>query len=135
MPVIGARVPPEGPAAVLRDWDAARAAAWAAGDPVALEALYVGGSEAGRRDVRLLGSYAARGLRVSGLRFQRLAVRVLADRDALLRLEVVERLLPATVRGGSVVRRLPAGQPVRRVIELRRVQDTWRVTQVTMTSR
>jgi len=121
---------PDPGAAVLREWDAARAAAWAAGDPVALGALYLPGAAAGRRDVRLLHTYLARGLRVNGLQFQRLQVRVLAQDADLLRLDVVERLLPASVRSGSVLRRLPAGQPVRRVVELRRVGDSWRVASV-----
>lgn len=115
---------------MLREWDAARAAAWAAGDPAALGALYLPGAAAGRRDVRLLRSYLARGLQVDGLRFQRLRIRVLVQDDDLLRVDVVERLLPASVRSGAVVRRLPAGQPVRRVVELRRVGDSWRVAAV-----
>lgn len=130
-PVVAPTVPSDGPASVLRDWDVAREAAWAAGDPVALGALYVAGAQAGRRDVRLLASYAARGLRVTGLRFQRLAARVLVDDGAVLRLDVVERLMSATVHGSAGVRRLPAGQPVRRLIELRRVQGAWRVARVT----
>lgn len=121
---------PDPAAAVLRDWDVARAAAWAAGDPAALGALYLPGAAAGQRDVRLLRTYLARGLRVNGLQFQRLQIRVLAQDDDLLRLDVVERLLPASVRSGSVVRRLPAGQPVRRVVELRRVGGSWRVAAV-----
>ncbi len=80
--------------------------------------------------MRLLRSYLERGLRVSGLQYQRLRVRVLVRDDALLRLEVVERLLPASVRSGSDVRRLPAGQPVRRVVELRRLGGSWRVAAV-----
>lgn len=122
--------PPDPAADVLREWDAARAAAWAAGDAAALRALYLPGAEAGRRDVRLLRSYLERGLRVSGLQYQRLQIRVLVRDDALLRLEVVERLLPASVHRGSEVRRLPAGQPVRRVVELRRLGSSWRVAAV-----
>jgi hypothetical protein len=121
---------PDDPATVLRTWDEARSDAWAAGDAAALGALYVSGSAVGRRDVGLLRSYDRRGLRVSGLRFQRLAVRVLADDTGVLRLEVVERLLPARVSDGAVDRRLPGGQPVRRVIELRQVQGAWRVARV-----
>jgi hypothetical protein len=121
---------PAVPHTVLRDWDTARAGAWADGDPAALSALYLPGSAAGLRDVRLLRSYAARGLRVSDLRMQRLAVRVLVEDGTRLRLEVVERLLGAQVRHGAAVRRLPTGQPVRRVIELRLVDGVWKVARV-----
>jgi hypothetical protein len=40
--------------AVLRAWDERRAAAWAAGDPAALEELYAAGSAAGAEDDRLV---------------------------------------------------------------------------------
>lgn len=128
-------LPVDGPqettaSSVLREWDDDRAAAWAAGDAGALGALYAPGSSAGIRDVRSLRAYADRGLRVTGLRFQRLAVRVLVRQERLLRLEVVERLLPVSVHDDSVVRRLPAGQPTRRVIELRRVDGSWLVGRV-----
>lgn len=127
----GATVPraPD-PGAVLRDWDAARAAAWAAADPAALRDLYLPGSSAGRRDLRSLQAYADRGLRVTGLRMQRLAQRVLILTDARLRLEVVERLAGAVVEDGSAVRRLPTGQPVRRVIDLRRDGAVWKVASI-----
>src|SRR5690349_11286330 len=49
------------PAAVLAEWDAARAAAWAAGDAEALAGLYVDGSRTGAADTRLLRHYRARG--------------------------------------------------------------------------
>jgi len=118
------------PWGVLRDWDDARAEAWAAADVGALRALYLPASQAGVRDVRALQAYADRGLRVTGIRWQRLSARVLARQEALLRVEVVERLVGASVAHGSVVRRLPVGQPSRRVIELRYVDGTWRVGRV-----
>ena len=51
---------------VLHAWDAAREEAWAASDPVALRALYVKRSGAGRADLRLLRDYAARGSSYAG---------------------------------------------------------------------
>ncbi len=118
---------PRDPLGVLQDWDEARAAAWAGGDAEALAALYLPGSRAGLRDVRSLRAYAVRGLRVSGIHLQRLAARVLVRDEALLRVEVVERVLSAAVDDGAVVRRLPAGQPSRRVVELRYVDGAWLV--------
>ncbi len=131
----GASAVATSPLDVLRDWDEARAEAWAARDADALRALYVPGSMTGIRDVRSLLAYAGRGLRVSGIRLQRLSARVLAHQDTLLRLEVVERLLGANVDDGSVVRRLPAGQPSRRILELRYLDGAWVVGRVRFAAR
>lgn len=126
------------PLAVLRTWDAARSAAWSAADPVALAALYLPGSTSGRRDVALLESYRERGLRVAGIRMQRLVARVLVRDRVRMRVEVVERLLASRVEsidGGNRPRLLPAGQPRRRTIELRRLGGAWLVAEVQVVSR
>ncbi len=61
--------------AALRDWDAARAAAWRSGDIDRLAALYVGRSRAGRRDVAMLARWNERGARVEDLSTQVLGCR------------------------------------------------------------
>jgi hypothetical protein len=101
---------------LLRDWDARRAEAWAAGDVPAVRRLYVPGSRTGRRDSAALAAYADRGLRVTGVRHQLLAVDVLARTDRRVTLRVTDRLSRAVARGprGPVV--LPRDRP-----------STWRV--------
>lgn len=84
-------------AAVLRDWDRARAEAWRDGDIRALNALYA--DDAGARDVGLLRRYVDRGYRVHGLRTQLLSIDILRrERDAWW-LRVTDRLA-----GGVAVR-------------------------------
>lgn len=81
--------------AVLRDWDAARAAAWRAGDVGALRGLYLPGSRAGERDTAMLRQWAARGLVVRGMAMQVLAVELLARTDRRIVLLVTDRLARA----------------------------------------
>jgi hypothetical protein len=119
--------------AVLHDWDARRADAWATGDPAALSRLYTAASAAGRADVRLLQRYRARGLVVRGLRMQVLRVRVLVARPDRLRLEVTDRLSAATAVRASdraAGRRLPVDRPSTHELLLRRVDGTWLMVRV-----
>ena len=69
-------VPPPAAVAALTAWDDGRARAWASADPAALASLYAAGSVAGRRDVRMLRRWRARGLRVERLRTQLITVEV-----------------------------------------------------------
>jgi len=62
--------------AILRDWDAARARAWASGDVTALLELYAPGSAAGAHDAAMLTAYVDRGLVVEGMRTQVMAASV-----------------------------------------------------------
>jgi hypothetical protein len=118
-------------AEVLHGWDRRRAAAYAAGSPDDLRSLYVAGSAAGRSDVRLLRGYRARGFRVVGLRMQTLSLRVLAERPALLALEVTDRLAGAVAVSGGVRVRLPRDRPdTRRVTLVRGPGARWRVERV-----
>lgn len=123
--------PPRG-LAVLTAWDQARATAWAAGDPGALSALYVPGSVAGQRDVALLGTYAARGLRVVGMTRQVLRAQVLVDRPGLIRIDLTDRLAAAAAERPEepVAVPLPSTMPRRRVVELRRVRGRWLMARV-----
>lgn len=118
---------------VLRDWDRARAAAYAHGDVAALRRLYLGRSAAGRADARLLRRYLARGLRVEGMRTQLLELCVLDHGPRRLRLRVVERLVGAEAvhRRTGLRQPLPHAAADERVVELRRTPDgAWRVAGV-----
>ena len=125
-----ARTPAADPLAVLHAWDASRAQAWERGDPVGLAALYVAGSGVGAEDVALLQRYRARGVRLSGMRMQVLAARVVVRGTGRLRVVVVERFAGATATRGTATWSLPAGVPVRRVVELRRPAGRWQVAVV-----
>lgn len=115
--------------AVLASWDARRAAAWAADDPVALRSLYASRSRAAAADLRLLARWRDAGWRVSDLRSQVLAVAVVRATDDRLLLRVVDR-----VAGGRVVERagggsttLPGTSATARLVDLRRRGPTWQV--------
>lgn len=116
--------------AVLHAWDDRRAAAWARGDVDLLRRLYVAGSRTGRADVAMLRAYADRGLRVTGLRTQVLAVAVRSRAPARMVLRVTDRLAGGVVRGGGRPLALPADRPTARVVALRRVDGRWRVVEV-----
>ncbi len=117
---------------VLHAWDARRADAWAAGSPVRLRALYVSGSAAGEADVRLLRRYRARGLRVTGMRTQVLALHVLEQRPHRRRVEVSDRLAGAVVVGAGRRTALPRDAASTRVVTLVQAPGgRWRVAAVT----
>lgn len=116
---------------VLRGWDRRRAQAWSDGDPAALRRLYVAGSAAGRRDVRMLRRYRDRGLRVEGLETQLVRVALVEEEPDRLLLDVVDRVTAAEVVGEGLRRALPQDQPSRRIVELRRQDGSWLVGEVT----
>ena len=99
--LVGEAVPaasPDGALALLRSWDERRAAAWSAGDPRALAALYRPGSRTGAHDVAMLRRWVARGLVVRDLAVQVHHVRVVGRAPGRFVLEVVDR-----VAGGRAV--------------------------------
>lgn len=116
--------------AVLADWDRRRAAAWAGGDPAALARLYLPGSRAGRSDVAMLERWRARGLRVTGLRMQVLAVSVRGVRGARWELEVTDRVAGGTAVGADGAVSLPRDGWSTRRIALERYGGQWRVASV-----
>lgn len=118
------------PLRVLHEWDAARSLAWEHADPVALEGLYLPRSTAGVEDVALLKRYAARGVRLRGIRMQVLSARIVVKRETRMQLVVVERFAGAHAETASGARSLPAGRPVRRIIDLRRYSGRWLVAAV-----
>ena len=117
----------DGPAAVLREWDARRAVAWAAGDLAALRSLYVAKSTAGERDVARLARWLDQRLRVGRLEMQVLRVRVLDERRGVLRLAVTDRIARAETTSGL---RLPGDAPSTWRITMRRVDGEWKVAAV-----
>ncbi len=115
---------------VLRAWDRRRARAWALDDPAALRALYLPGSSTGRRDVAMLAAYHRRGLEVTTMRRQVLAVRVRDRAPRTLSLVVTDRLVEARVAGGGLRAVLPRSRPATRRIVLRHERAGWRVEEV-----
>jgi len=130
VPVATATPSPGDPLTVLRAWDERRSRAYAQGDARALKALYAEGSTAGRRDTRLLRRYAARGLRVVGIRTQVLAAEVRRETDRRLVLVVTERVTGAAAVGRGRRIRLPQGAARRRVVSLVQRRGRWVVTEV-----
>jgi hypothetical protein len=118
------------PVAVLRQWDAQRAEAWARGDQRQLAALYTPGSVAGRRDRAMLRAWTRRGLAVRDLRTQLLAVHELAHRRSTWRLQVTDRLVGGLAVGPGVWRPLPRDGATTRTVRLRLVDGAWRVASV-----
>ncbi|MDP3967947.1 MAG: hypothetical protein Q8Q02_06670, partial [Nocardioides sp.] len=119
------------PTAVLVAWDAARARAYARGRAGALARLYLPGSVAGHRDVRLLADYAARGLRVRGMRMEIARVEVLRDRSQTRLLRVTDRLVGSrAVRTDGTSYPLPRDRPSTRTVRLVHHDGAWRVASV-----
>ena len=111
--------------AVLHAWDARRLAAWRASDPAALHRLYVRGSPAAARDVRLLRAYDDHGLVVRELRTQVFAVHVVRRERGLVRLRVYDRVAGGVLEQAGEQVPLRSSRPVRRELELRRVERRW----------
>ena len=97
-----------------------------------MRALYVAGSAAGRVDAALLRRYVGRGLAVRGMQRQVLRVRVDRVRDDRVRLTLTDRLASsyAVGLGGGRSVRLPAGPAAEHVLDLRRVDGSWRMAAV-----
>lgn len=114
-----------GSLAILRDWDRARAEAWAAGDVRALRRLYTPDSTAGQRDAAMLRRWTARGLRVRGMSMQVLAVELRRRTDRTLVLVVTDRLSGAQAVGPSGSVELPRDGASTRRLSFREVAGRW----------
>jgi len=134
-PVAATRIDLANALEVLHGWDTDRARAWAQADLMALRALYVRGSGAGRADVRLLRAYRARGLVVRRLETQVFAVRVLRTTDASLRLRVFDRVAGGVVLDNGQVTPLRSSRPVTRTITFRLDSGSWRVSEISGSGR
>jgi len=118
---------------ILRQWDAARARAWAAGDARALARLYTPGSSAGVRDRDWLSAYAGRGLVVRGMARQLLAADVHRLTSRALTLVVTDRLARGVAMVGStpgLSAVLPRDQPTTYTITMVRRGRAWLVRSV-----
>lgn len=120
---------PVGPAAILAGWDGRRAAAWAAGDVEALRELYVDGSRTGGADVDLLQHYRARGLAVTGLSTQVLALDVVERTPSRLVVVVTDRVVGGRAVGGRTPVALPADRASTRRIVLALQDGRWVVVE------
>lgn len=116
--------------AALHAWDRRRAAAWAAGDVAALRALYAADSRAGRADAALLREYVARGISVTGLRMQLLAVEVVACSPGRCVLVVTDRLARVIARHRGRTLDLPEDRPSTHRVTLVRQGGGWRIGEV-----
>jgi hypothetical protein len=125
---LAAQVPE--PVHVLAAWDRRRARAWARADAAELRRLYLPGSSVGRRDVRILEQYAARGLTVRGLTVQVLAWQVRSRSAHRLRLRVTDRVVGGVVVGHRGTQSLPVDRPSRRDVLLVRHRGRWVVAAV-----
>jgi len=116
-----------GSLAVLRDFDRARARAWADGDVAALRRLYVPTSAAGRRDAAMLRAWVRRGMRVDGLTMQVLAVELRRRTDDRIVLLVTDRVAAAVaVRAATGERTaLPRDGPSTRRLAFVRSGKRW----------
>ena len=117
-------------ARVLRAWDARRSRAYARADGAALADLYVAGSRTGAADRAVLRGYRDRGLRVTGMRTQVLAARVLRESGRRLVLLVTDVLVDAVAddRGGGRWA-LPHDRPSTRRVVLVHEDGAWRVAE------
>jgi hypothetical protein len=109
---------------VLEEWQQARSRAYTSGDPGALRRLYVPRSPAGRRDVRLLRAYAARGLRLDlATETDRLAVLVAHPDRVVVRRHALTRAV--VLRSGR--RHLLPARWAWRTVELQALGGRWRL--------
>ncbi len=112
---------------VLAGWDRRRSSAWAHGSRVRLGRLYVAGSATGRVDLGRFDAWAARGLRVAGMRREIFEVRVRASRPRNLRLLVTDRMVGGYVEHGGQRRNLPVTAVSRHELHLRLDRVGWRL--------
>jgi hypothetical protein len=113
---------------VLRSWDARRSRAYAEGDVAALADLYLPGSRTGAADGAVLSGYRDRGLRVTRMRTQLLAARVLHESGHRITVLVTDVLLGAVALDASGhTWPLPRDRPSTRRVVLVRQVGTWRV--------
>ena len=126
-------VPSHDWAAVLDGLDAARAEAFAAGDPALLAEVYAPGSPGLASDTALLQDLRGRGQTAHGLRHEVRSVEVLAVAGDTARLRVVDVLASYEIRDAAGD---PAGQGAPRGeqeldVELVRTPAGWRLVSIT----
>ncbi|MCD6641190.1 MAG: hypothetical protein LT071_14930 [Nocardioides sp.] len=117
-------------AAVLAEWDTARARAWATGDLETLQGLYADGSRAGAVDVERLRAWVDRGLTVRGMQTQVLSLEVRHQTDVRLDVVVTDRMVGGVAVGEGQSQELPRDRPTTRRITMRRDDARWVVVEV-----
>jgi hypothetical protein len=123
--------PSERWAGVLRRLDARRSAAWRAGDPRRLAAVFAQGSSPLRRDRALLREYVHRRLGVSRATVSYLRVRLVGRSPGRVTLATVDQLDAVEVdRASAATVMLPADQPSRHRIVLVAAAAGWRIAAV-----
>ena len=121
---------------VVRDLDSARAAALVQRDAARLSAVYTDDSAAKAVDAATISRLSAQGFRVSGALHRISGVRVVrtipGDRIGEVRLEVTDSLPSYRVidRSGSIVGSTGVRGPARRMIEVVRTADGYRISAV-----
>ncbi len=114
---------------MLREWDAARAAALTRGDRGALGRLYAPRSDLARADVALLERYRRRGLELTAVQHQAVSVELTASGRRLVELTVVERLAVVGVRDSTGrERRLSGSSFARHALRFERAGGAWRLS-------
>ncbi len=133
----GARLPVASPgavpwAAVLDGLDRAREAAYRAGDPAALGAVYAPASPGLVADTALLARLAGDGRSALGVRHEVRAVEQLAFDGTTARLRVRDLLGPHQLLGpdGTVVEQRPAAGERSSTVVVTRTPDGWRLAEV-----
>lgn len=117
-------------ASVLDSLDARRSAAFARGDPAALQQVYVADSVALRRDTTRLATLTAQHERASGVRHRVRSVRVLAQTDGRAVLAVRDTMTAYEVldADGQVVQRTAARGALSIRMRLTRQGSGWLIT-------
>jgi len=122
-------------AALLRELDRRRSAAFASGDQDALTGVYLPGSAARERDAATLGALAARGLAARGLRLEVRSVMVAQVRQGRVVLHVADRLAAYDIvdRAGRAVDRHPGRGELAWAVTLvpaPGAQGEWRIAEI-----
>jgi len=117
-------------AGVLTRLDRRRALAYVSADPRSLRSVYAPASTVLRRDRAMLRAYSERGISLSGVRLDLLAVHLIDRGSRWVRLRVVDRLRRPTAHAPRATMLLPQDQPTRWLIGLRRNADGWRIANV-----
>ncbi len=116
---------------VLERLDRRRERAWRVGDVHLLQGVFTSGSPAFNRDATMLRSYLRRGLRVDRVSLRLHTVVVVDVGHRCAQLNVIDQLGAAVARDGMGHRvALPADQPTRQLLRLRRTAQGWRISGV-----
>ena len=117
-------------ARVLTGLDRRRALAYASAEPKSLRNVYARASTALTADRRMLRAYSERGITLTGVRLDLLAVRLVGRGSHWVRLRVIDQLRRPVAHAAGATMLLPQDQPTRWLIGLRRNAGGWRIANV-----